>query len=305
MNGRRERTRADSPSSTIGRPDRDASVQTLTRSVLQAQRSSGNRSVARALLARRKPAAEPVTAAGELTAAARGLVADWVTLGQPLARAKRLGDAANTVMRAREVTPVDLSFAAPPRAGPIESVDGFFASETWTLHVREAFFSSETAPDEAALLVAITTIAHEARHADQWFSMARYAAGREDKPTVPAMAAELHIPERVARHARSRPLREGEHGYAQAAEFYEEVYGAGSEQRAKVLDSLMSAQVALVIAKANLDKATDDESRKRLTDAFNAASAEYARWYRLYMRLPTELDAERVAKIVGDALKRS
>ena len=240
--------------------------------------------------------------AGELTAAARQLAADWVSLGVPLARAKRLGDAVNVIMRAREVTPVDISFDPPPDAGPLESLDGFFASKTWTLHVREGFFSSATTPDEAALFNATTTVAHEARHADQWFSMARYAAGREDKPSVAAMVAELFIPERVARHAHARPLREGDHGYHQAVEWYDEVYGAGAEQRALVLHSLPAAQVALALAQERLDHATD-ANRKALQEAFDAASAEYLHWYRLYAKLPTEMDSERVAQIVGDALK--
>jgi hypothetical protein len=188
---------------------------------------------------------KPEPGPNDLVAAAHKLVADWAALADPMARAQRLGDAVNDLLRAGEVPPVEISFESPPDAGPLESLGGHLDSDTWTVHVNGTIYRSPTPPTEDALVTATATITHEARHAHQWFFMARYVAGGPDKPTTPEVATAVEIPTRVARRAHQQPLAAGQPGYAKAKRWYEDVYGSGLEHRAEVLRSLMSAQVAV------------------------------------------------------------
>jgi hypothetical protein len=218
-----------------------------------------------------------------------------------MARAHRLGDAVNDLLRAGDKPPVDLSFDPPPDSGPLEALGGHLDSGTWTLHVDGTVYHSPTPPSEEALITATATIAHEARHAHQWFSMARYVAGGPDKPTVGEIASAVQVPTLVARRANQHPLRKGEQGHAQAKRWYEEVYGSGRERRAEVLNSLMSAQVAVKVAQAELDRATTDAERQAAQVELDKANREYARWYALCMQLQTEADAASVEEVIRRA----
>jgi hypothetical protein len=146
--------------------------------------------------------------------------------------------------------------------------------------VDGTIYRSPTPPTEEALITATATIAHEARHAHQWFSMARYVAGGPDKPTAREIGTAVEIPARVARRAHQQPLADGQQGYAKAKRWY--------------LRSLITAQVAMNFAQGELDRAVTDADRKAAQTKLDAAQREYARWYALYEQLPTEADAASV-----------
>src|SRR4051812_2313880 len=215
------------------RPQRPrAAVDPVAALFLQVQRSAGN-GAATALAAggygKKEPADEP-TAAGELADAVRQLAVDWDALGTPIARGRRLVDAANDRLRELGIPAVEASLGPPPDSSPLQTNDGLFTPKDWTIHLSERFFSAP--PDPKTLADLGGTVAHEARHTEQWFTMARYLAGTSRDLTAEAIAAQVGgMPVHVARRARADRLSDGDAGYEQAKAWYESVYGAGAAHR--------------------------------------------------------------------------
>jgi hypothetical protein len=77
------------------------------------------------------------------------------------------------------------------------------------------------------------TVIHEARHAEQWFNMAQLLAGRGK--TAREIADELGIPLKIAKAACQSPIKSTEVKSLVAKNWYESVYGSGSDHRDQVL----------------------------------------------------------------------
>jgi hypothetical protein len=268
------------------------------------QESAGNAATAR-LLARdtpttTAPAPSPTPAAavkagetgiGAPTAVARyvtlamGVKKDWTSLGSADKRAQKLGDGANEELKKAGVEPCTVNVEAMDSAGALRF-------RTWTLRIGKNAFDKATV-DLAELADAADTIYHEARHAEQWFRMARLRAGAGKKAAE--IATELEIPPAVATAAAAKPLTGSGVEVTEATAWYESVYGSGSKHRETVLTELPKTSAALTKAIADQaavdkDPAATPAAKKAAADAVEAARKKRQDVYRQYRALPEEAD---------------
>lgn len=276
------------------------------------QSSLGNAAAAR-VLARETPTATvpapapapaAATKAGEtgigappavarFVAVAKGVEKEWTTLGTGDKRAQKLGDAANEELKKAGVEPCTVKVEAMDSAGA-------FGFRTWTLRIGKNAFEKATV-GLAELADAADTIYHEARHAEQWFRMARLRAGAGK--TAAEIATELELPPSVAKAAEGKPLTGTGTEVTEATAWYESVYGSGATHRSTVLTELPKASAALTKAindQAAVDKdpAATAAAKKAAADAVEAARKKRADVYKQYRALPEEADGW----IVGGAV---
>ncbi|MEM7039134.1 MAG: peptidoglycan-binding domain-containing protein [Bacteroidota bacterium] len=183
-----------------------------------------------------------------------------------------------------------------PRTSPELSDDirslGKFDSTTWTIKIhRGQLLSGPFGQREQKKLAA--TIYHEARHAEQYFNIARrMSAQRNDADNI---AERMGFPIEVARAAANNPM----HRSAEALvteRFYESISGSESaatqaiyervENAAEEVDRTYAAAQRL----ANMN--TSSSSEKREADqALEAAKDRHKEAMNVYKRLPMEHDA--------------
>jgi peptidoglycan hydrolase-like protein with peptidoglycan-binding domain len=89
-----------------------------------------------------------------------------------------------------------------------------------------------TSEQQAALL---GTVYHESRHAEQWFRAARYRAGLGN--SADAIVADMKIQDWVAALAFADPILQSDQESAEAAAWYESVYGTGAQHRTDAINS--------------------------------------------------------------------
>src|SRR5262249_17451175 len=140
--------------------------------VMALQRSAGNAAVAQALSVQRAPAPkEPLTGLGaqfavdQYVGVAQKLQENWARL-TPDGRAKVLVNAANFELSHIDVPPVEMAM------GDGAHDDGEFDQANWTMTMAKAQFAAESVTDADAASVA-SNVYHEARHAEQYFLIAR------------------------------------------------------------------------------------------------------------------------------------
>jgi hypothetical protein len=133
---------------------------------------------------------------------------------------------------------------------------GEFDIASWTLHVDKAAF--EGTANRAEIGDAAITIYHEARHAEQWFRIARLQAGKGW--TADRIARDLRgVPLKIAKAAVANPLAPGTDVFASEAEaWFQSVYGSGFKARKQTLEDMPKLEKALHAAKASLDKVQKD-----------------------------------------------
>jgi hypothetical protein len=118
----------------------------------------------------------------------------------------------------------------PPTWGASGNTWATFTFRDWTLDLNPANFdpthydtlSADDQNDVAG------TVYHEARHAEQWFRMARERAG------LGATQADLEAlghPSDIALAALANPIMQCDHSQYEAEEWYESVYGSGRTHR--------------------------------------------------------------------------
>ncbi|MFN8398115.1 MAG: hypothetical protein U0176_26100 [Bacteroidia bacterium] len=109
---------------------------------------------------------------------------------------------------------------------------GQFDFTDWNILVGNDFLSKAKLTTKQLNDFANTVI-HEARHAEQWFNMAQNLAGEGKK--AKDIADEMGIPLRIAKAAVANPTGKQTVKHAVAKNWYESVYGSGSEHREKTL----------------------------------------------------------------------
>ena len=156
---------------------------------------------------------------------------------------------------------------------------GLFDFSTWQLKVDPNSFDGAQPPARAAFVENICTIYHEARHCEQWFHMARYAAVGHGV-TAATLAASLSIPVTVANTALTRKMGLADPLLALTKGWHESVYGGQSAFR------------EIALARVGLRRAGHD----RLMHAFrNGAHQNYSG------NLPEEADAWGIERLVDAA----
>ena len=219
--------------------------------------------------------------------AAKKIEADWVALKNATARAKALGAAANVQLKAAGVPEVKVRVKKMSNLGELD-----FA--TWTLDIGKDAFA-KAAASRSEIGDAAETVYHEARHAEQWFRMARLQAGKGWNAWK--IATKLGIPLKIAKAAVANPLAAGAGTEAtEAGAWFESVYGTGRKHREKTLKSLPKIRKKLKAARAALakldknPKATEKQkeaARKKVEDLEKEAATAYD----AYRALPEEADA--------------
>ncbi len=147
-----------------------------------------------------------------------------------------LESAANDELSAAGVPYV--RFVLDPATAPYAQFD----FSTWTAQVEPSPFDPATAEamtqDEQGKIAG--TIYHEARHAEQWFEIARLLAGLHGHDAA-RIAHDMGIPDWVAQAAFANPTLQCTLSNGRALDWYESVYGANSPNREAVLGTLGDA----------------------------------------------------------------
>jgi hypothetical protein len=224
----------------------------LTRAtVLALQRWSGNAAVT-ALLARAPAPASRSTpkppdgligsdAPARLVAAAERLAPEWDALATPEARADVLATVALDELRELRVPAFKLELTE------LHQVAGQFQFATWTMQLNRGDFAGPV-PDAAGIKWLTSALAHETRHCEQMFRIARLEAGRGKTPGEIAREMGLEDAE-IARRAHRQPLDPASPEAAEAVIWFESIYGAGAHQRALTLANLEASDSAFKQAK--------------------------------------------------------
>ncbi len=209
-----------------------------------------------------------------------------------------------------------LAAAGVPKLKGVELGGGTGASfdqRLWRMELSRALLSKATITEQdfAKLL---NHAYHEARHGEQFFTMARREAGMAGKTVDDLIkgkdAGGLAIDPDVAKAAMGSKLAPDSAEALMAAEWYESIYGTGRAARRELLSKIDDAvahfeqrRSVLDMYKADIKKGSSlfgDADVKAATDAMNEAYAKYEVLHSKYKLLPEEADAWRV----GDEAER-
>ncbi len=145
-------------------------------------------------------------------------------------RAEALMNAANEQLSVAGVPPLKF----PPDWDATGTTWATFRFRKWTLNLNRGNFDPTAfdllSPDDQNDVA--STVYHEARHAEQWFRMARERAG------LGATQADLEAlghPSDIALAALADPIRQCDRSQYESEEWYESVYGAGATHRDNTL----------------------------------------------------------------------
>lgn len=110
-----------------------------------------------------------------------------------------------------------------------------FAFQEWVMELGETPYTIDVAdnatPEQQAWQ--ISSVYHEARHAEQWFRMARERIGLG--ATAEQAAQVMDIPVWVAQWAAQDPINQCDASQYEAEEWYRSVYGEGAAHRNETL----------------------------------------------------------------------
>jgi hypothetical protein len=234
--------------------------------------------------------------------AAKAVQKVWGTL-TPDERAKKLGEAAKAELDIHDVYPVD------PQLEDLGARLGEFHFKSWILGLGRTAFSVATIDDAGAAEVA-STVYHEARHAEQWFRMARLLISEGKTPQEITDGAK--IPLVVTQRAKQHPLasktsQEGK----EAVAWFDSVYGANAVERSKMLTKEPVLRKAFDDAVAENDRVAKDPASTQAAKTEAARKVQEATaTYRTeildkYNALPEEADGHAIAaKLKAKYLKK-
>ena len=181
---------------------------------------------------------------------------------------------------------------------------GVFRSRLWAMHVNWNPFIPDTVASGDVEVVAMT-VYHEARHAEQWFRMARLMAGQGQPPDQ--IATDLRLPAEIVAEAEKDPLHaDGSTEATEAAAWLDSRVGDGLAHSKAVMTELREAAAALDAAIAEYERVEKNPlvSKRRkaaLADAVDAAYERYNQAHAAYQALPVEADAWEVTEAVEAA----
>jgi len=109
---------------------------------------------------------------------------------------------------------------------------------TWQMALGDSPYSMDVAdnasPDQQAWQV--SAVYHEARHAEQWFRMARERIGLG--ATIEQIVHVTSMPDWVVQWAAQSPITQCDASQYEAEEWYQSVYGAGATHRDQTLSNV-------------------------------------------------------------------
>jgi hypothetical protein len=285
---------------------------------------SGQRSPARAV-------------ADELSPAARALADEfvplyekWQALKTPEARFAAMLAVVNRQLVAAGVPPLLPNFLKNPPPG----LEGKLAMRPdpdnplfpiWELHLNRKLLSPSN-PTAKQFADAVDTIAHEARHALQWFRMARFHLDNVRLPGETLAALKQRLPNdrlikaldpQVLKAAweaqtggrRAEPLARGQLEYQEAHVFYESVYGTGRADRERIYkqkNDFLEAENEAYRRVDLMKRLQIPENHPEYIAALakhREAKSKYDRVHEEYELLVEEIDARRHGQDVGQAVR--
>ncbi len=258
----------------------------------------------------RSPRAERVVQALEyrLTDAARSLAGGfvpiyerWGALRTPEARFEAMLAVVNKQLVAAGAPPLLPNFMHRPRPEQY----GKLEFKVWELNINRDLLSHRD-PSPAEFAAAADTIAHEARHALQWFRMARInPAGVGDTIDPQALKAAREANQGLRRAERLEP---GQLKFQQAQEHYESVYGTGRADReaiyAEKTTRLAERDAAYDVLQQAMNLPLNDPQRRAAEQRYKEALAQTDRVFERYEYLPEEIDARRHGQTVAQAVQQ-
>ena len=161
-------------------------------------------------------------------------------------------------------------------------------------------------PSPADFAAACDTLAHEARHALQWFRMARVnPQGVGDSIDPQALKAAREANQGLRRAERLEP---GQLKYQQAQDFYQSVYGTGRADReaiyAEKKNRVAERDVAYDELQRNMNLPLNDPRRRNAEQQYKEAMAKADDVHERYEYLPEEIDARRHGQTVAVAVQQ-
>jgi len=145
----------------------------------------------------------------------------------PQLRLQLLVEAQNRRLAGQGVPPVGVG-SLPPDSGNLG--EGDFTG--WELDLNATAMDTSTAEGRAD---AANTVGHEGEHLRQWYEMARLQAGLQGTNQSHGEGPLSDIPESVALQANLDPILQSDAHTFQVQQWYESVYGGGSDYRNQVL----------------------------------------------------------------------
>jgi hypothetical protein len=258
----------------------------------------------------RSPRTERVVQALEyrLTDAARSLAGGfvpiyerWGALKTPEKRFEAMLDVVNKQLVAAGAPPLMPNFLHKPRPEQY----GALEFKVWELNINRDLLSHRD-PTPAEFAAACDTLAHEARHALQWFRMARInpqGVGATIDPQALKAAREANQGLR-----RAERLEPGQAKYEQAQEFYQSVYGTGSTDRAQIYADKKARITERDTAYKELQDVMhlplNDPLRRQAELKYMDAEARADEAHERYEYLPEEIDARRHGQAVAQAVQQ-
>jgi hypothetical protein len=237
----------------------------------------------------------------EFAEGARGMESEWANLSAEQ-RANKLGALANAALATIKVPPVAIIMKE------LGSSNGAFDSAAWTLEINTTIISKDSVT-EGELASVSKTFFHEARHAEQYFRVARLQAGvgwSEAK-----IAKHLRIPGRIAKAAMEAPIKppdllelfgdetERVKEWKEAREWAYSLGPLGRERYGRIIRELEAAEKAMEAAVAAYQASPTDENKDKAKDARKT----YKRKYRAYRRLAEEKDAFKAGSEAREAFE--
>lgn len=157
------------------------------------------------------------------------LMRDWDTLS-PAEREARLGEITNKQLAKSGVPPQGVVGDASKAPG-----NASYAFKTDKIKVSQATLNSPGKLTQTEAKELANTVYHEARHAEQWFLMARQSAGAGNTPAQ--IASKMRVTTQSAQAAAASPLSGVSPQNVLAEACTESVYGSRRRYRNRVLKS--------------------------------------------------------------------
>jgi hypothetical protein len=213
-----------------------------------------------------------------------------------------------------------LAFLPDPRAPELP---------LWELHLNRNLLAAND-PSPRQFADAVDTIAHEARHALQWFRMARYHIESVRQPGEDLAALRRRLPDddllndfdpqvlkavfEVGAGTRTaETLKPGQVEHLEAKAYYESVYGTGRNDRERIYEDMGDQRKELDIAyrrrqlMVDLEIPPNDPRFIQADERYREAQGKYDRVMERYELLVEEIDARRhgqdVARTVRERLE--
>lgn len=206
---------------------------------------------------------------------------EWATLGSVEARGAALGRIASEPLVAAGVPVPEV------RVADIGGATGQFDARTWVLQLSSTVLAAVEGRTTVELALVAGVARHEARHAEQWFEMARLRAG--DGLDAAALEAEMGIPLAVAAAAVGQPLVPGSIAASRARAWWDSIYGAGHDHREATIAGLHASKNAYDEAVRRYHQSPSPATGADVHAAQQAFTPAYA----AYRELPEEDDAFR------------